>query len=35
MKKAAIAQQITSKMDNIMTMVFFTPEMKATRKREI
>lgn len=35
MKKAAIAQQMTSKMDNMTTMVFFTPEMKARRKREI
>lgn len=33
MKKAATAQQMTSKIDNIITMVFFAPEIKERRKR--
>lgn len=35
MKKAATAQQMTIKIVTIMIMAFFTPEMKARRKREI
>lgn len=35
MKKAAIAQQMTINIDNIIIMVFLRPEMKARRKREI
>lgn len=35
MKKAAIAQQMTINIDNIIIMVFLRPEMKARRKRKI
>lgn len=28
MRKAAIAQQMTSKMDNVIITIFFMPEMK-------
>lgn len=35
MKKAAIAQQITINIDNIIIMVFLRSEMQARRRREI
>lgn len=35
MKKAAIAQQITINIDNIIIMVFLRSEMKARRRREV
>lgn len=35
MKKAAIAQQITINIDNIIIMVFLRSEMKARKRREI